>query len=252
MWKRVLASVAGTSHTKSDLPCQDHSIVDLINDFAEQDYLVCLVSDGAGSARNGGIGAEIACKTALFNIQLTINKQQSSYLDANSVKEWILAVQTAIQQKATSKQLTSRDYACTLLGTVIAKAQALFFQIGDGAIIASSGYAQGVVFWPEAGIYANMTHFVTEADALTHLNILITKSYIDEIALFSDGIQRLALVYENQTPYLPFFDPMLEIMRNKSQAECIELDKQLAIFLNSHEINKRTDDDKTLILATRR
>jgi len=69
---------------------------------------------------------------------------------------------------------------------------------------------------------------------------------------YSDGVQRLALSFEQRIPHNPFFEPMLNVLRNQKSAECEALDQQLAHFLNSPQINERTDDDKTLILATRR
>lgn len=97
-----------------------------------------------------------------------------------------------------------------------------------------------------------MTNFVTEEDALAHLHVSVTSARIDEVALFSDGLQRLALSFEQRTPHIPFFEPMLNVLRRQKPVECEALDEQLARFLNSSQINGRTDDDKTLVLATRR
>jgi hypothetical protein len=250
MWKIVSASVVGTSHIKSTLPCQDCAITGVVCNSAEQNYLVCIVADGAGSAKKGGEGAEIACISAVSSIRATLN-DKTFLLNEIIVKKWIRDVQVAIQQDAIANKLTNRDYACTLLGAVISEQQALFFQIGDGAIVASNGYTQGIIFWPDTGMYANMTYFVTEKDAMEHLHTTVTNNRINEIALFSDGLQRLALSFEQHIPHAPFFDPMLEVMRNKQPNECAKLDERLALFLDSSNINERTDDDKTLILATR-
>lgn len=252
MWKVIRASTVGTSHAVSNLPCQDDCYADVIRSADGLDFLVCLVSDGAGSAKEGGKGAELACITARSSIEATIGNLRSTPLDASRVEEWIKDIRHAINKIAEENALTAKDYACTFLGAVVSPNKAVFFQIGDGAIVASSGNAQGVVFWPDSGPYANMTFFVTEKDAFAHLHILITNAYIEEVALFSDGIQRLALSFEQCTPHTPFFEPMLKVLRKQKQVECETLDAQLAGFLNSSQINERTDDDKTLVLATRR
>jgi hypothetical protein len=252
MWKIIRASVVGTSHTDSNLPCQDDCYADVIPTSDRLDYLVCLVSDGAGSAKEGGKGAELACVTARSSIEATLGSLRSAPLDESSVLEWIKDIQRAIYEKAELNALTARDYACTILGAVVGPNKAVFFQIGDGAIVASSGYAKGVVFWPDSGQYANMTYFLTEEDALAHLHVTTTDTHFDEVALFSDGIQRLALSFEQCTPHTPFFEPMLNVLRRQNPVECVALDEQLARFLNSPQINERTDDDKTLVLATRR
>jgi hypothetical protein len=252
MWKIIRASVIGTSHANSNLPCQDDCYADIIYGANDLDYLVCLVSDGAGSAKEGQKGAELACNTARTNIEATLGNLSLNPLDESLVEKWVKDIQHAIYKMADANGLTARDYACTLLGAVVSPNKALFFQIGDGAIVASSGYAQGAVFWPDSGPYENMTYFVTEEDALAHLRISSIRTQIDEVAVFSDGIQRLALLFEQCIPHTPFFEPMFKALRRQIPDECEVLDEQLARFLNSDAINKRTDDDKTLILATRR
>jgi hypothetical protein len=83
------------------------------------------------------------------------------------------------------------------------------------------------------------------------LQIAFTNSKINEVALFSDGLQRLALSFEQRTPHTPFFEPMLKVLRSKEPLDCAALDGQLAGFLDSPQVNERTDDDKTLVLASR-
>lgn len=252
MWKIISASTVGTSHTDLNLPCQDHCYAGIIRSASRRDYLVCIVSDGAGSAEEGGKGAELACATARSSIETAIRNFRPSRRPKNWVKSCIKDIQRAINKTAEANALSARDYACTLLGAVVSSKSAAFFQIGDGAIVASNGYAQGVVFWPDSGLYANMTHFVTDEDALSNLHFCVTKTGIDEVALFSDGIQRLALSFEQRTPHTPFFEPMLNVLRKSDPVDCKALDESLMHFLNSPQVNERTDDDKTLVLATRR
>ncbi len=251
MWKVIKASTVGTSHTESSLPCQDDCYADVIYIADGLDYLVCLVSDGAGSAKEGGKGAELACTTAISSIEATLNNPKS-ILDEACIEEWVREIQKTIYKMADANSLTARDYACTFLGALLSPSKSVFFQIGDGAIVASNGYTQGVVFWPESGLYANMTNFITEDDALANLNVSVTSSRIDEVALFSDGLQRLALSFEQRTPHSPFFEPMFSVLRNLKPVELESFDEKLRSFLNSPQINERTDDDKTLVLATRR
>lgn len=252
MWKVVSASVVGTSHIEANIPCQDDCYSEIIRGVDGQDYLVCVVADGAGSAKEGGKGAELACLVSLSSIETSLNAVTSFQPTASIVREWVEAARRAIHEEAQARSLTARDFACTLLAAVVGPRGVVFFQIGDGAIVASSGYSYGVVFWPESGPYANMTYFVTDEDALEHLQIAITSARIDEVALFSDGLQRLALSFEQLAPHAPFFEPMLGVLRKRNADECDDLGEQLAQFLGSQRINERTDDDKTLVLATRR
>jgi len=252
MWKIVHASVTGTSHIELTLPCQDYCCVEVIQGVDTQDYLVCVVADGAGSALFGGEGAQLACKVALASIKTTLDDMPLKSLNNIAIEGWIEEIQHTICETADMNGVIVREYACTFLGAVIGSNTSIFFQIGDGAIVASSGTVQGVVFWPDNGMYANMTHFITEQDAYLHLQFAVVNTRIDEVALFTDGIQNLTLSFEQRTPHIPFFEPMLQKMRMSIPDECLKFNELLAQFLNSPSVNERTDDDKTLVLATRK
>jgi protein phosphatase 2C-like protein len=248
-WRAIAASVIGTSHEVGDGYCQDSCLTSLVSGLDGAAFLVCLVSDGAGSARFAAQGSALACSKAMASIEASL--QGGEALDRDMAVGWLEAVRSAIQAAADEAQGTSRDYACTLLGVVVGEREALFFQIGDGAIVVTNLATQGVVFWPEEGRYVNMTHFVTDEDALSNLEVVAAAMRVEEVALFSDGLQRLALSFENRMPHHPFFDPMFAVLRSKRPEECEELCDHLAQFLGSAPINERTDDDKTLVMATR-
>ncbi|WP_240746152.1 PP2C family serine/threonine-protein phosphatase [Cupriavidus oxalaticus] len=251
MWKVVSASAVGTSHTSNGAACQDTCFVDVMEGNDCQKYLVCLVSDGAGSAVFAEEGSDLACSTAMESIEVSVRDDATCLGLEATVSKWVTDVQAAISAVAVSRGATPRDFACTLLGAVIGEDIATFFQIGDGAIVVSNGEVQGVVFWPEAGPYANMTHFVTDADACSSLQSISVTGQMKELALFSDGLQRLALSFETKLPHHPFFEPMFRVLRTRTPDECDGLSSQLIQFLCSPQVNERTDDDKTLVLATR-
>ena len=69
--------------------------------------------------------------------------------------------------------------------------------------------------------------------------------------MFSDGLQRLALDFAKTIPFEPFFQGLFPSVRAMSADDGEKLTQSLTDFLNSPRINERTDDDKTLILATR-
>lgn len=248
-WKIIRASMVGTSHIENGTKCQDCCWADEIQSPDNKSYLVTLVSDGAGSALEGAKGSELSCETLLESISYAID-QQSNPLSKTNVIKWIKDTRQAILLLAEKNNLTPRDYACTVLGAILTADEALFFQIGDGAIVVAQRDIFGVVFWPDSGEYANSTYFITDENALNSLRITHVKSKINEIALFSDGLQHLALSYDSKTPHPPFFEPMFTVMRQRKTSNCDDLDEQLKLFLNSDAMNARTDDDKTLVLAS--
>jgi hypothetical protein len=78
---------------------------------------------------------------------------------------------------------------------------------------------------------------------------------VDEVALFTDGIERLVLDHTERTAPPQFFRTLFGWLVKTDKAP---LDAELPVslivanYLDSKQINDRTDDDKTLILATRR
>jgi len=136
------------------------------------------------------------------------------------------------------------------LGILVTPTHAFAFQIGDGAIIVNSCGVQGVVFWPDNGLYANMTYFLTDEDYLQHIHVVQINTPLEEVILLTDGLQRLALVLDSKIAHEPFFSPIFKALRaNNANTEL--LNQHLAQFLASQVVNQRTDDDKTLVMAIR-
>ena len=253
-WKVIQASVIGASHTLRGELCQDDCALATFPAPGSEECFVALVSDGAGSAIRGGRGAMVACETGIRVIEQWVSQAQSlSALSSEVVAEWVDTIRYHLWLASRNEGLLPRDYACTLLGAVIGDNNAAFFQVGDGAIIIGEGDGFRPVFWPDSGEYANMTYFITDEDALSHLHSEVSLTAPVEVAVFSDGIQRLALVYQTKEVHKPFFEPMFARLRKAAgNEECDVLSGQLAGFLGSSAVNERTDDDKSLILATRR
>jgi len=138
--------------------------------------------------------------------------------------------------------------ATTLCAAILSPQGSIFFQIGDGAITVGNNGVYGVVFWPQSGEYANVTNFMTSDKFRNELEFQATTSKFTEIALFTDGIERLALNFESQTPHLPFFQPLFKAVQLSDNGDSLATD--LGKFLESDSVKNRSDDDKTLILAT--
>lgn len=251
-WRYVYASVPGVAHLAGNIECQDACGAALLPVPDAGPVLVLAVADGAGSATHARAGAELACRTLLA--ECTVRLADSGALDwtPTAAETLLQSVRTALTQRAVDAGLPVREFACTLLGAVVAADQALFLQIGDGAIVVATGEGYRPVFWPQTGEYANETRFVTDPDAADHLERLILTEPVAEIALLSDGLQLLALHYHQRQAHAPFFRPLFQHLRAHPEPGCPEaLAAALERFLVSPAVNQRTHDDKTLILATR-
>jgi hypothetical protein len=246
MWRHLAASVPGASHVRSGLPCQDFSVVADLGDRG----LLLACSDGAGSARRAEAGAETACRALADAVhRFTAAGGRIDALTMDTAAAWLDAVRLAIQSQADAENLPTREFACTLLAALVGETSSAFLQIGDGAIVAATAASSEVVFWPEQGEYANTTYFVTGPDAHQRLRLDVRPMPVHDVALFTDGLQHIALRYETRVPHQPFFDPMFARLRADDQ--WAGLGGALASFLGSEAISTRTDDDCTLLLACR-
>ncbi|HEY2740490.1 MAG TPA: PP2C family serine/threonine-protein phosphatase [Thermoanaerobaculia bacterium] len=252
-WRYAAASAVGTSHEKQQRSCEDAHRCEVLQTAAGEAVLATFVSDGAGSALRAEAGSELACSLALDEVRNHLTAGGGiADLDISFVTAWLARLRTEVIARAEAESLRPREFACTLLGAVVGPESATFFQVGDGAIVVSQEDEYRWIFWPASGEYENSTYFATEANAAEHLQHAYVEQPIDELALFSDGLQRLVLDFRNRTAPAPFFRSMLSWVRAAGDDELPRLSAHLTSHLSSSVINDRTDDDKTLVLATRR
>ncbi|MEX0611687.1 MAG: hypothetical protein WD229_06175, partial [Pirellulales bacterium] len=63
------------------------------------------------------------------------------------------------------------------------------------------------------------------------------------------GLERLALRFDSHTAHEPFFAPLFRVLQSANDLD--GLNEGLRQFLASDSVQARSDDDKTLILASR-
>jgi hypothetical protein len=252
-WRIAAASALGTSHAKLGMPCQDAYVVKLLTDKDGKNVLVVVVSDGAGSAAKAEVGLRLTCSTVAEAAEVHLIDGKVSDISRDVAQSWVGMVQQAISLRAEDENGVARDYACTMLVAIVGEDAAVFLQIGDGATVVSDDEGWCWVHWPQHGEFANMTNFVTEPSAEEKLAFDLCLRRIDEVAVFSDGIERLVLHESSKSVFDPFFDRMFPAVRSLDRDGLdSKLSESLEGYLNSKTINDKTDDDKTLVLATRR
>lgn len=242
-WSVLHASVAGTSHQRRGQPCQDAVFAG-----EERDILVAACADGAGSVSRAEEGAKLACRSAVVAALSDIREGFPLHLDR--LRGWVNEARVRLSHEACVNNIPSRDYACTLLVAVLWGQGGLFAQVGDGAIVVRHNDGYHPIFWPRSGEYANQTSFLTDAEFEGALHLDQVDGPIDRLALFSDGLQRLALHEATRSVHVPFFAPLFDRLASVEDAAALEA--PLRKWLVSDAVNQRTDDDKTLLLATRR
>lgn len=245
-WRYVAATATGTSHLKTGRGCDDRAAGSIV----EHRTLIAAVADGAGSAQHAARGAELAVVAALESLTRDALHQTADY--EHRVGVAATAAREAIFRAADEAGAPAREFACTLLLVALGPDGGAALQIGDGAIIVGDDGADwSWVFWPQHGEYANTTRFVTDDDAPDVWMVGALNASIVDVALFSDGLERLALEHASQSAHAPFFRPLFRALA-AVEHETEQLQTALETFLHSPDVTARTDDDTSLVLATLR
>jgi serine/threonine protein phosphatase PrpC len=248
-WRHISRSVQGESHLADGTPCQDSSRVRTFDGRATGTLVAC-VSDGAGSAKHSATGSLAVCNAVVESVDAFLaGDGKITALETKNALDWVDLARSRIEEEADARDARATDFAATISVAILSPEGSCFFQIGDGAIVLRSGDVSGVVFWPESGEYANTTTFITSKEYRDRLRFYVTERAYKQVALFTDGIERIALRFDSLTPHPPFFDPLFQALATLENWQ--SLGDNLEQFLKSESVGKRSDDDKTLILATR-
>ncbi len=250
-WRWCAASVIGSAHVAGGAPCQDdHAVA-----CPEGETLIAAVADGAGSALHAEIGARRACNAFVACVSRRLEELSLDGWEEADLRALVSETRSEIVSLAEASGNALGDYACTFLAAVIGPRRAAFIQIGDGAIVQGAGDDDGwaLVFWPQRGEYANSTFFLTDEDALERIEIGLAADGVTEIALLSDGLENSVLNYADRRIHAPFFEAMFGVAQSAgAPGPDAALSGRLADYLSSDMIDRRTSDDRTLVLATRR
>lgn len=234
-WRTVGASAAGSAHLHNGTPCQDAFAVGT----TASGHLVVAVADGAGSASRSEEGAQAAVGAAVAFLSAAEVDAPLEEMVADAVRAARCAVHAAAGDADAS------ELATTLTVIVAADAGIACAQVGDGAAVIRRDGALVLVDPVERGEYLNETCFLTSSGWREELRVAsIESAGVDAIAVMTDGLQLLALDLVSQVPHPGFFVPLFDWAERGGEAE------ELGAFLASERVCSRTDDDKTLVLAT--
>lgn len=251
-WTWAAAAQSGTSHERSGVPLQDaYACFTAPRDDFET--FVGIVADGAGSASFGGQGAWLVCRA--LSVALRAHFRSSSKLPTDEhFSNWLDVIRDQIAAVAGRRLVASREFASTLICVASNGAQSVVAHIGDGcAVFRLADEDRWIApLWPDHGEYISTTRFVTDDDG-AQLRVVGIDRSISALALFSDGLERLALDFALHEPFPNFFSGIFApIVRSEGSGRQVLLSAQLARYLSGAAVNARTDDDKSLILAVRR
>ncbi len=248
-WRVVQASVQGTSHAKTGQPCQDSSIV---GEDAPEGLFIAAIADGAGSAELSAEGSRIAaCAVTQRLVRLLKLHTRPVYEGVleEILQEAVHFARKALEAEAVLQDKALGEFATTLIVAICAPEITGAAQIGDGAMVTTrDGDGLTLFSAPQRGEYVNTTNFITSDDWKASLVIRTQYGGVSRLAMFTDGIQSIALnATSGNTPHSPFFDPLFRWLERQGDYEVAE--DSLAAFLSSPKVAARADDDLTLLLA---
>ena len=243
-WSVLGESVAGTSHAAGGTPCQDAFRFRTIGIGAKK--LAIVAADGAGSASHSEAGATLVCDEIIRRLEA---ESTDDPMTREQMLDLLANVRAILIREAQLLNVAPRELACTVLIAITGPDRATFAQIGDGTIVIREEDRLETVFWPEPTEYVNTTDFLTDDWYADRLQFATRESSICEMAVMTDGLQRLALDFAAHKPHDGFFQPFFDALRANGDPEA--LSNPFRQFLDSARVNERTDDDKTLIVAVR-
>ena len=235
---KVLSScITGAYHKSKNLPCQDY-----YKHIKTDNKMVAVVSDGAGSAKFGKIGAKIVCDTLcdiLIKASATDIKQK--IIDAIEISRQKLILHRYNKSK---KELGIIDFAATVVGVFYYKNKGLFFHIGDGAAIAILGDDNAVISEPENGIFSCETYFYTMDDWKDSLRFTNFEK-ANSLMLMTDGVTSFAFKNDYEQLERGFVYPINNFLhKSTNQLKAI---RALNNTLSNPKAQKINPDDKTFL-----
>jgi protein phosphatase 2C-like protein len=249
-WRVIGASVQGEGHRRVGQSCQD------ANEWREvtNDILVAAVADGAGSASCSEVGSALAARAAVAEAVRQLHGKLPATDDEwrDLLSHCCHAARHDVVSQAMVLEVAPIELATTLLVAVVTPDRLAVAQIGDGAVVArlaDENYISVTRPRNQDQEFINETTFLTSPSYMEKVQFEVQSVAVTGLALFTDGLQMLALKMPQGSPHVAFFAPLLHLLAS-SPAPDRAVD-QLRGFLQSPRITQRADDDLTLVLAVR-
>lgn len=212
--------------------------------------LIAAVADGLGSAAQSDIGSAVATQAAVEALCAAPLPD-----DLGDVKQWELLMTEALQsamaavkREAEHRGTVVRELATTLILVVATLNGMVAVQVGDGAVVIEDRENHLIALTaPPSGEYVNETDCLTSSNLIHVAQGRYWPVAPRSIAIFTDGLQRLALQLPQAYAHPAFFSPLFKfVSETKDQLTATE---ELKAFLESPRMRERADDDLTLLLA---
>ncbi|TVR13126.1 MAG: protein phosphatase 2C domain-containing protein [Planctomycetota bacterium] len=243
------AQVTGLRHRRSASDGMDRVVY---RSTADDEGIVAVLCDGAGSAAHGGLGAELLSQTMIEHLA------QLSYSTAIAADDWRMQAEFALQrglaqiaQHASAHQRTMREYHSTVIAICAYPSWFALYHIGDGMVVSHCAQSQPAYRRRTGASYdgpVNETYFATMPHATTYAESMVVIEPWDTLLCASDGIEQVAIDQQHQRPFPGFFDPLCRYMQTSPTVA----DADVADFLLRDRLQEKCDDDLSLCMIGNR
>lgn len=241
--KVIATKITGGLHSAKNTACQD-----FYHYACSGNKLVAVVSDGAGSAKYGKIGAKVVCETLVNTLINTPLKNACFAVEK--------AIETAREKLVIHRLNKSKseqeilNFSATVVGVVYHKNEGVFFHIGDGAGIALHGMGNSnagfTISAPANGRFSCETYFYTMENWKESLRFTkIGKS--EALFLMTDGVTDFALSKDARGLKDGFIEPINRYLQNEPNK--LKALRALNNTLDTKQARKLNSDDKTFLWA---
>lgn len=271
-WTVAYASVIGNSHIDMNLPCQDYSAYESIN----ENWGVAVVCDGAGSASHSHLGSKMTATLGVKYFSELVKMQgwheaaelPSDELWKGSAIVALRKIREGLGKLAEAEKLKINALGSTIIVVVHSPNGLLVAHIGDGRAGFSNGKKWFNCMNPFQGAEANETIFITSdiwgEDEIAHfVRAHVVRDNIAAFTLLSDGCEKSSFevnifnsrenkFFDLNKPFPKFFDPNVKGLKmlHKEGKTQDEINKLWKGFLTGGTAQFKTEtDDKTMILG---
>lgn len=270
MWINLQCSTIGKSHLSNEEECQDYSEVREFDD----NMIVSVISDGAGSYSNSSIGSKFVVSNAIRFFQEELHFDLTIH-NVNPSEAWwrdlsykiFLKLRSELEEFAIKNSYEFNSLSSTLIVVVSNGKFTACANVGDGRAACRNQYGEWVaILKPTRGEQANQTIFITSEHWLQDTEYFGTEFISEPItacALLSDGCERASFevsiydteserYYDPNKPFVPFFEPLFHqvLMLSKSGASITNMnDKWREFLISGNKILENENDDKSMILS---
>lgn len=238
-WRFTSARVTGSSHLQNADGCQDWFSLERRG----RCFVACL-SDGAGSAAHGLLGAQIVCNRFAQGVAKVMNELSADNC-VETCETIVAAIHTHLVKLADCLSCGLSELNSTLVAAIVMETFCCTVQLGDSFCVIREATSKEYTLaaGPQKGEFANETYFVAGKHYREKLLVQVRDVPVF-IALSSDGLDSMAILIEKQRPFDRFFCRLeAGLKANKIT------DDNLKEWLRSDELDNRTTDDRSLLLA---